>query len=180
MKFFARDSYFTLEGRLGRIEYLLAGLMLGLIFCIITLIWLVVCLGGGLKLEMFSLRFFLLIWSKEPSRAILAYAPLVVVLAIFWVAAVSLEVRRWHDLGRTGWMCLISISSNLISNIPKTGVVDANNSHPFLAILELLCVLALLYVLTMLWFLPGDYGTNKYGKAPTWPHNDKQPMQPAP
>lgn len=69
----------------------------------------------------------------------------VVIAAIFWAVALvvwliglSLSVRRWHDLDKSGWWVLVMA-------IP---------------------VLGWLYSLWMLGFQPGDQGHNNYGPPP--------------
>lgn len=57
---------------------------------------------------------------------------------IVWVIGISLSVRRWHDLNKSGWWVLINI-------IP---------------------ILGWIYTLVMLGFMPGDQGANKYGPEP--------------
>lgn len=61
----------------------------------------------------------------------------VIALAI-WVISISLSVRRWHDLNKSGWWLLINL-------IP---------------------VLGWIYSLVMLGFMPGDSGSNSYGPPP--------------
>ena len=57
---------------------------------------------------------------------------------IFWLVGLSLSVRRWHDLNKSGWWLLVNI-------IP---------------------ILGWIYSLIMLGFMPGDRGHNNYGPPP--------------
>lgn len=61
-----------------------------------------------------------------------------VVALILWVFEISLSVRRWHDLNKSGWWVLINL-------IPIIGWI---------------------YSLVMLGFMPGDQGANNYGPPP--------------
>lgn len=67
------------------------------------------------------------------------------VLIILWILSLalaiiglSLSVRRWHDLNKSGWWVLINL-------IPIIGWI---------------------YSLVMLGFMPGDQGANSHGPAP--------------
>lgn len=57
---------------------------------------------------------------------------------ILWLISLSLSVRRWHDLNKSGWWLLINL-------IP---------------------ILGWIYSLVMLGFMPGDRGSNNYGPPP--------------
>ncbi len=60
------------------------------------------------------------------------------------IPGIAIAVRRWHDLGQTGWLWLVF---TILSNIPVIGwVADLVN---------------------LVWFcLPGNQGANKYGPDP--------------
>lgn len=57
---------------------------------------------------------------------------------LFWLVGLSLSVRRWHDLNKSGWWLLVNL-------IPVIGWI---------------------YSLIMLGFMPGDRGHNNYGPPP--------------
>lgn len=61
-----------------------------------------------------------------------------VISLIIALISLSLSVRRWHDLNKSGWWVLINL-------IP---------------------VLGWIYSLVMLGFMAGDQGTNQYGPPP--------------
>lgn len=61
-----------------------------------------------------------------------------IIAMVVWLIGISLNVRRWHDLNRSGWWILINI-------IPVVGWI---------------------YSFVMLGFMSGDQGSNKYGPAP--------------
>lgn len=61
-----------------------------------------------------------------------------IVTVIVWLIGISLSVRRWHDLNKSGWWVLINL-------IPIVGWI---------------------YSLVMLGFMPGDRGSNNYGPPP--------------
>lgn len=69
-------------------------------------------------------------------------ALLVVILGliglVLWVIGISISVRRWHDLNKSGWWVLINL-------IPFFGWI---------------------YSLIMLGFMSGDRGPNQYGPPP--------------
>ncbi len=57
---------------------------------------------------------------------------------VLWVIGISISVRRWHDLNKSGWWVLVNL-------IP---------------------ILGWIYTLVMLGFMPGDQGHNSYGPPP--------------
>lgn len=61
-----------------------------------------------------------------------------IIAFIVWVAGISISVRRWHDMNKSGWWVLINI-------IP---------------------ILGWIYSLIMLGFVSGDQGHNSYGPPP--------------
>ncbi len=69
---------------------------------------------------------------------------IIVYMLIFILPSISVSVRRWHDLGYTGWLFLLS---TLLGNIPLLG--------------------ALVTIGNIIWFcMPGTVGPNKYGEDP--------------
>ena len=61
-----------------------------------------------------------------------------VIAIIIWMIGLSLSVRRWHDLNKSGWWVLVML-------IP---------------------ILGWIYSIVMLGFMPGDQGSNNYGPPP--------------
>lgn len=61
-----------------------------------------------------------------------------ILAVIIWLVTLSLSVRRWHDLNKSGWWLLVNL-------IPIIGWI---------------------YTFVMLGFMPGDQGSNKYGAPP--------------
>ena len=61
-----------------------------------------------------------------------------IIAFIVWLIGISLSVRRWHDLNKSGWWLLVNV-------IPIIGWI---------------------YTLVMLGFMPGDQGSNNYGPPP--------------
>lgn len=57
---------------------------------------------------------------------------------VVWLIGLSLSVRRWHDLNKSGWWLLVNL-------IPVFGWI---------------------YTFVMLGFMPGDRGSNNYGPPP--------------
>jgi uncharacterized membrane protein YhaH (DUF805 family) len=69
---------------------------------------------------------------------------IVVYMLIFIFPSISISIRRWHDLGYTGWLFLLS---TVLGNIPLLGV--------------------LVTIGNIIWFcMPGTVGPNKYGDDP--------------
>ena len=75
---------------------------------------------------------------RDRDLNILILIVLAIVAFIIWLIGISLSVRRWHDLNKSGWWVLVNL-------IP---------------------ILGWIYTLVMLGFMPGDQGHNNYGPPP--------------
>lgn len=113
-----KEMFFTVQGRLNRKPFLLRGLVLGILSLILSSVM------GGLA---------------ETSSTVLHLVSLLMLPLILVCAAGSLTliIRRWHDLGKSGWFTL-------------------------LLLIPLLNFLVMLY----LWFVRGTAGPNAYGEDP--------------
>lgn len=113
-----KEMFFTMQGRLNRKPFLLRGLGLGILSLILSSVM------GGLA---------------ETSYTVLHLVSLLMLPLILVCAAGSLTliIRRWHDLGKSGWFTL-------------------------LLLIPLLNFLVMLY----LWFVRGTAGPNAYGEDP--------------
>ena len=113
-----KEMIFTMQGRLNRKPFLLRGLALGILSLILSSVM------GGLA---------------ETSSTVLHLVSMLMLPLILVCAAGSLTliIRRWHDLGRSGWFTL-------------------------LLLIPLLNFLVMLY----LWFVRGTAGPNAYGEDP--------------
>ncbi|EGK61653.1 hypothetical protein HMPREF9081_0437 [Centipeda periodontii DSM 2778] len=113
-----REMFLTYHGRLNRKPYILRGLLVGITSSILSNVMGVMAESSSLALNLVSLVL------------------LVVVLALC-VVSVMLMIRRWHDLGKSGWFSLL-----------------------------LLVPLVNLVVGLYLWVKKGDDGPNRYGEDP--------------
>ncbi len=104
-----KDTFFTSEGRLNRMAYFLKSLIVGVIGVI------------GILLT---------------STGILAIIGVPVFIACL-VAAIMIQIRRWHDLNKSGWFAILGL-------IPYVDIAVG------------------LYLL----FAPGTKGINSYGSDP--------------
>ena len=113
-----KELFFTVQGRLNRKPFLLRGLVLGILSLILSSVM------GGLA---------------ETSSTVLHLVSLLMLPLILVCAAGSLTliIRRWHDLGKSGWFTL-------------------------LLLIPLLNFVVMLY----LWFVRGTAGPNAYGEDP--------------
>lgn len=113
-----KEMFFTMQGRLNRKPFILRGLAVSVVASILS------SLMGGLA---------------ESSSTIMHLVSLLMLPLILVCAAGSLTliIRRWHDLGRSGWFTL-------------------------LLLIPLLNFLVMLY----LWFVRGTAGPNAYGEDP--------------
>ena len=113
-----REMFLTYHGRLNRKPYILRGLLVGITSSILSNVMGVMAQSSSLALNLVSLVL------------------LVVVLALC-VVSVMLMIRRWHDLGKSGWFSLLLL-------VPLVNFVVG------------------LY----LWVKKGDDGPNQYGEDP--------------
>ena len=113
-----REMFLTYHGRLNRKPYILRGLMVGITSSVLSNVMGVMAESSSLALNLVSLVL------------------LVVVLALC-VVSVMLMIRRWHDLGKSGWFSLLLL-------VPLVNFVVG------------------LY----LWVKKGDDGPNQYGEDP--------------
>ena len=83
-----KEMFFTVQGRLNRKPFLLRGLVLGILSLILSSVM------GGLA---------------ETSSTVLHLVSLLMLPLILVCAAGSLTliIRRWHDLGKSGWFTLL-------------------------------------------------------------------------
>lgn len=108
------EKWLDFNGRIRRMGWWIAGIAVSIVSSIVREI-----LGG------------------DDPNFILAI-PAVLFAILFWVVSLSLSVRRWHDLNKSGWWLLVNL-------IPIIGWI---------------------YSLIMLGFMPGDQGSNNYGPPP--------------
>lgn len=115
----AKKKYFTYHGRLNRWTYFCRSIVIGF-FCLLTIgvmAGLAAAIGGAIGV-------------------ILGILCIPIYIAVL-VPAFMLQIRRWHDVNKTGWLCLATM-------IPYLGF------------------LAAIYML----FAPGTKGPNQYGEDP--------------
>ena len=74
------------------------------------------------------------------------------------VRALSVSVRRWHDLDKSGWWALTGLVGYARLLFPGVTIGQV--------IVLLLMAIIALYALGMQGFVPGDDGPNEYGDAP--------------
>ncbi len=81
------------------------------------------CLGGWLALY--------------PVNPTVAINLLVIFIALSMWPTLAMQIKRWHDFGQTGWLCLLSL-------IPYVGIV----------------------VWIVVGCIPGTQGENRFGSDP--------------
>lgn len=107
------DAYIKFDGRIRRMGWWICGIITGILTSIVQ-----------------SIRDSDSLWLITLIFGVLAL--------VTWVFEISVSVRRWHDLNKSGWWVLINL-------IP---------------------ILGWIYTIFMLGFMPGDQGTNAYGPPP--------------
>lgn len=120
---------FSFNGRVRRIGIWVSGIAAGITYAVLG--WVINMLTSSEPDTMYGMTS-----GSEPSAlGTLLTVALVVVFAIF---SLSVNVRRWHDLNKSGWWVLINL-------VPLVGG---------------------LYAFILLGFMSGDQGPNSYGPPP--------------
>jgi uncharacterized membrane protein YhaH (DUF805 family) len=121
------NFFFGFDGRIRRTHYFFGALAVGVICVMVGL--------SGLAAMHYSIGDDDVDWSFNPSPF------LIIPMCLLWIAAfwssLALTVKRWHDVGVTGWFTLLSLPGF---------------THG--AVFLLLCL------------LPGTTGPNRYGEDP--------------
>ena len=94
--------FFSFEGRVRRTNFFFGALVTGLVAWAFGLHWLRMShFGWGWDYDAFdSVR-----WSMAPGFWLVGS---IVGLGCFW-AKLALTAKRWHDLGATGWLAVLSL-----------------------------------------------------------------------
>lgn len=112
------DMFFTYHGRLNRKPFILRGLLLGVLSLLISTVMEAIADSTSTASDFVALL-------------------LLLAIIVICVASIMLTIRRWHDLGLTGWLTLLSL-------IPGVNF----------------------FVGIFLWVKKGTDGSNKYGEDP--------------
>ena len=113
-----KEMFLTTQGRLNRKPYILRGLFLWILSLVTSGVMDVTSESDSLVMNLLSLVVFVL-------------------FIALGVASIMLVIRRWHDLGKSGWFTLL-----------------------------LFIPLVNLFVALYLWVKKGDEGPNEYGDDP--------------
>lgn len=132
---------FDYRGRSGRREYWMFQILK--IFCGFLLVFGLMFAGALASAPLFSDNAASIIMGNVP----VLIASLVYLLC-FLPAEIALTVRRWHDIGNSGWTIVVLVLCGLI---------------PFIGFLS-----GLVHFAAMCW--PGDKGANQYGAPPAAHH----------
>lgn len=116
-----RPRIFSYQGRIGRLKYFIAALVVG-----------VISAGVEILIIFLSFAFFLSFWSTQPFGLYVAILGiLLLAAAIPSVLASTFIVRRFHDIGKSGkwWFALLIPAYNIhlaIGLLTERGTVGAN------------------------------------------------------
>ncbi len=146
-------NYVNAEGRAQRSAYWwvqLYQLILIVVFCIIILM-----AEGGLSLieataTMTTFDEFTVQWADLGFSGKAATYCILIFSLVNFLPGIMLNIRRFHDLDRTGWLVLFFF---IVSNLPVIGIIAS--------------------LVNIVWFIfPGTEGPNKYGPDPLGPNTD--------
>ena len=128
-------NYVNFEGRSSRAEYWWSALYQIIIYTALVI------------------AFFLLasVEGFSSTESDVAFGGVVIAGFLFWVLnflpGIAIQVRRFHDLGQTGWLVLVFIIANTI--------------------------IIVTFFVQLIWFaMAGTNGSNKYGPDPYWKEAD--------
>ena len=83
---------------------------------------------------------------------------------IILLPSLAVTVRRLHDTGRSGWWCLLPISTSVVqSALQMVGL------SPLVSVVVSLCVLAVSIMFIVWMFQDSQYGENQWGPNPKDP-----------
>jgi uncharacterized membrane protein YhaH (DUF805 family) len=149
---------FSFHGRINRAQYWLGGLGAGFLASIaIFFMAFIIAPPDGAKPDPMA----------QATLTLAAFAP--VFLGMIW-ACLAIQVKRFHDRGRSGWFSLIPLIPGLIiSTIVIGGVMtDAPGAQVVPQILPWFGISGLinLALFVDLGLMPGNNGPNKFGDPP--------------
>jgi uncharacterized membrane protein YhaH (DUF805 family) len=161
---------FSFNGRINRAQYWLSCLILGILGFVGIASFMMMSIGSAV------------VGAKDPAaglQGLLAGAAFIVPFCAFlaW-AGFAVQVKRFHDRGRSGFLTLIPLGLTLIATTILIGAAISNATPQ--AVAESLQPFVLAGWAVNLWFfidlgcLPGVEGPNKYGNPPGSPPSPTQ------
>jgi uncharacterized membrane protein YhaH (DUF805 family) len=134
-------QFFSFEGRVRRMTFWINALMCGVIGVVAYLVFVDIYVAP---------------YTLETSVVISSKPIYFVIVFIVGLRQLSISVRRWHDLDKSGWWAITGI-------LPALNLF---NPGGFGVVVAIVGGLASLYALGMCGFVPGDQGANTYGPDP--------------
>jgi len=150
-------DFFSFHGRIGRMYFWIASLGLGFL-------QLVIVFAGGMMHEAILIRFL----TPDQVELVRSNVLFIVSLLFLWPLT-AVAVKRSHDRDMSGWWYGAFLSFQMITNVwASAALVDLAPPLPFAVVMALavINILAGLYFLVTLGFLPGTPQTNEYGPPP--------------
>lgn len=122
--------------------------------------WINALLCGVITVVLFALFVRISIDANDFSSAlVITNAPIYYILSfIVGVRVLSVSVRRWHDVDKSGWWSLTGLIGYLRLLFPGVTITQV--------IVVLLLAVVGIYALIMQGFMSGDDGANDYGPEP--------------
>lgn len=148
---------FSFHGRIGRRDFWIASLGLGFL-------QLVIVFAGGMVLVPILIRFL----TPDQVELVRSNVFFIVSLLFLWPLT-AVAVKRSHDRDMSGWWYGAFLGFQMITNVwANAAWVDLAPALPFAVVMVFgaINILAGLYFLVTLGFLPGTPQTNEYGPPP--------------
>jgi uncharacterized membrane protein YhaH (DUF805 family) len=134
-------QFFSFEGRVRRMTYWINALICGVIAVMAYVMFVDISVSP---------------YTLETSVEISSKPIYFLVIAIIGLRQLSVSVRRWHDLDKSGWWAITGFA-------PMLNLLNPGGSGVLVAVIG---GIASLYALGMCGFVPGDSGANTYGLEP--------------
>ncbi len=155
------NSLFSYEGRLGRLSLQAANLALILVMTLLIFVLTIIAVVVGIAGNISSI-------ASNPFRIGFGLFGLIAIpIIIMLVYAIIFQVRRLHDLDRSGWWILLPIPFSIINMIATFTNIWGSSFISFAC--GLVGGLFYLYLLLM----PGTAGNNRYGAPRHTPTSEK-------
>lgn len=148
---------FSFHGRIGRSDWWVGNIALAVLQGLILVV-------GGMMLRPLLARFL----AADQVALVTSNLAFITTLLFLWPIT-SISVRRSHDRDMSGWWYGAFLSFQMITNVwANAAWVDLAPTLPLVAVMAVAAIniLAGLYFLVVLGFLPGTPQTNDYGPPP--------------
>lgn len=138
-------QFFRFEGRVRRMTFWVNGLVFG---------------TASLLLNLWCVHRYTSFYDLQEHTYITNKPIYFIAMVLIGLRVLSISVRRWHDLGQSGWLAAL----NLVVFANSIEAIDLPDNLYWAGLL--LSSVISLVILGFQGFVPGDQGSNQYGPPP--------------